>query len=173
MNTLFLIAFGGGLALAVYAMLHGVERSRETGVTRPAAYLNLPSVAAFMVAFGAVGYALMRNSSLSAAPTVVIAAIGGGLGWVGMSVLMAKWALRPSEPNPHDIAEEIQGQPAVVVTAISVDSLGSISYGRAGQVAPAKSIDSATLRPGTEVVIDHFDDGVAIVEDWASVERRL
>lgn len=173
MKILFLIAFGGGLATAVYAMLHGVERNRETGVTRPAAYLNLPAVAAFMVSFGAVGYLFVRSSSFSTASILLFAAIGGGLGWFGMSMLMAKWALRPSEPNAHDAAEEIQGQPAVVVTAISTGSPGSIRYGHPGQLAPAKSVDSSTLAPGTEVVIDRFDEGVAIVEDWASVEQRL
>lgn len=173
MKNLFLVAFGGGLATAVYAMLHGVERNRVTGVTRPAAYLNLPSVAAFMVVFGAVGYLFVRNSSFSAASILLFAIIGGGLGWFGMSMLMAKWALRPSEPNAHDAAEEIQGQPAVVIAAISAGSPGSIRYGQSGQVAPAKSIDSSVLGAGTEVVIDRFDDGVAIVEDWASVEQRL
>lgn len=173
MKILFLFAFGAGLATAVYAMLHGVERNKGTSVTRPAAYLNLPAVAALMIAFGAVGYLFVRNSGFSTTSLLVLAAIGGGLGWFGMSMLMGKWALRPGEPNPHDAAEEIQGQPAVVVTAISIGSPGSIRYGHDGQVAAAKSIDSSTLVPGTEVVIDRFDDGVAIVEDWASVELRL
>lgn len=175
MKILFLIAFGGGLAIAVYAMLHGVERTRPAGVTRPAPYLNLPAVAAFMVAFGALGYLFVRNSNFSSPSIGAFALIAGALGWFGMSVLMAKWALRPAVHSAHDEAEEIQGQLAVVCSAIGPDEVGSIRYGHPGAMkeAPAKSIDSSPLVAGTEVVIDHFDSGVAIVENWTSVEKRL
>ncbi len=173
MNTVYLIAFGGGLALAVYAMLHGVEKNRDAGVTRPAPYLNLPAFSALLVAFGAAGYLLDRNSNFSTLVVPVLALISGALGWVGMSILMAKWALRPIS-SAHDEAEEIQGQPAIVIDAIS-SSAGSIRYGPAHALhdARARSIDGGPLDSGTEVVIDRFENGVAIVENWAAVEKRL
>lgn len=175
MKILFLIAFGGGLAFAVYSMLHGVERHRAAGLTLPAPYLNLPAVAAFMTAFGAVGYLLVRNSNLSALPTGLIALASGAGGWLGMSVLMAKWALRPATANAHNEADEVQGQLAVVVNPIHGNVPGSIRYDRNGSKheAPALSIDHSELPHGAEVVIDRFEDGVAIVEDWAAVEQRL
>lgn len=175
MKILFLLAFGGGLAIAVYAMLQGVERNRKSGVTRPAPHLNFPALAALMVVFGAVGYSLLRNSTLSSVQVALIAAGAGIAGWIGMGVLMAKWALRPTPPNAHDEAEEIQGQLAVVVSQIRANVTGSIRYERNGtsHEVPARGLDETELLPGGDVVIDHFDDGVAIVEDWASVEARL
>jgi len=163
------------LAIAVYAMLQGVERNRGSVLTRPAPHLNLPALAALMVVFGAVGYSLVRNSTLSSVPVALIAAGAGTAGWIGMGVLMAKWALRPPAPNAHDEAEEIQGQLAVVVNPIRPNVAGSIRYERNGvhHEAPARGLDETGLTRGAEVVIDHFEDGVAIVEDWASVEARL
>src|SRR6187401_2323228 len=105
-------------------MLHGVEKNRAAGVTRPAPYLNFPAFAAFRVAFGAVGYLFVRNSDFGAPGIFVYALAGGALGWVGMSVLMAKWALKQSTPNAHDEAEEIQGELAVVLLAINSGSMG-------------------------------------------------
>lgn len=157
-------------------MLHGVERNRGTGKSsRPAPYMNLPALAAFMVLFGAVGYLLVRNLSTSALTVGLFAIVAGAAAWMGMSVLMAKWALRPSEQGAHSEAEAIQGLLAVVVSPIGEGDSGSIRYERSGirSEAPARGIDQAILLPGTDVVIDRFEDGVAIVEDWAAVERRL
>lgn len=175
MKNLFLVAFGGGLAIAVYAMLQGVERNRKSGVTRPGPHLNFPALAAVMVVFGAVGYSLLRSSTLSSVPVVLIAAGAGIAGWLAMGVLMAKWALRPTPPNAHDEATEIQGQLAVVVNPIHSNRAGSIRYERNGasHEVPARGLDETELSCGGDVVIDHFEDGVAIVEDWASVEARL
>lgn len=175
MKVLFLIAFGGGLAIAVYAMLHGVERTRATEVTRPAPYLNLPGVAALLVALGAVGYLLVRNSSLQSFSIGVIALVAGALGWVGMTILMAKWALRPEAAGGHGDADEIQGQPGVVTVSIGVNEAGAVRYSHLGHSheVPARNIDAEELPAGTEIVIDRFDGGVAIVEKWASVEKRL
>jgi hypothetical protein len=175
LKTLFLAAFGGGLIIAVYAMLHGVEKVRATRVTRPAPYLNLPAVAAFLVAFGATGYLLVRNSSFATSTVGIVAVVAGGLGWFAMTLLLAKWALRPGGFDAHLEAEEIQGQPAVVVTSIGEGQTGSIRYthrGHSHEVA-ARNIESAVLPSGTEVVIDRFEDDVAFVENWASVEKRL
>lgn len=175
LKILFLLAFGGGLTIAVYAMLQGVERNRKSGVTRPAPHLNLPALAGVLVAFGAVGYLLVRKSTLSSLPIALIALAAGAGAWVGMGVLMAKWALRPLAPSAHDEAEEVQGQLALVVGQIRANMAGSIRYERNGtsHEVPARGLDETELPPGADVVIDHFEDGVAIVEDWASVEARL
>lgn len=175
LRILFLLSFGGGLAIAVYAMLHGVEKNRGTTVFRPAPYMNLPALAGLMVVFGAVGYLLVRNTELASLRIALIAVGSGVAGWIGMSLLMAKWALRPGEPNALDAAEEIQGQLAQVVDPIAAGKPGSIRYERNGEKhdAPAREIGGDSLPRGAEVVIDRFEDGLAVVEDWASVEQRL
>lgn len=172
---LFLAAFGSGLAIAVYAMLHGVERTQGSESLRPAPHLNLPALAAFLVSSGAVGYLLLRNTILSNVAISLIAIAGGVGGWIGMTIVMAKWALRPAQPSAHDEAEEFQGHPAIVVSAIHGEADGSIRYHRNGteHVVSARHLTDRPLPSGTEVVIDRFEGGVAIVEDWASVEQRL
>ena len=174
MRGLFLAAFGVGLAVAVYAMLHGVEKNRGEEVSRPAPHLNLPALAAFLGLFGAVGYLVLRNSSSGSLETSAIALASGVGGWLGMTFVMAKWALKPGT-NAHDEAEEIQGQPAVVVDPVGSERPGSIRYHKDGRdhETPARSLTSQNLPRGTDVVIDRFEDGVAFVEDWASVEQRL
>ena len=175
MKILFLLAFGGGLATAVFTMLHGVEKNRGAEVLRPAPHLNLPALAALMVVFGAVGYLLVRNSTLETGAIAAVSIGAGGTGWLAMSFVMAKWALHPSGLNARDEAEEIQGQLARVVMPITAEALGSIRYERNGREhdAPARAITGGNLEANTDVVIDRFDDGIAVVEDWASVEKRL
>jgi hypothetical protein len=70
---------------------------------------------------------------------------------------------------------DIQGQPAVVTREISLAGAGEISYDHQGREVriTARSLDTRTLPAGTEVVIDRIEDGVACVEEWAIVERRL
>jgi hypothetical protein len=38
---------------------------------------------------------------------------------------------------------------------------------------PARAIDDHAVRAGTEVVIERIENGVAFVEEWAEVEKRL
>jgi hypothetical protein len=174
LRAVFLLSFGAGLAIAVYTMLHGVEKNRGAVISRPAPHLNLPALAGLMVVFGAVGYLLVRNTGLSSLVMSVIAAASGVAGWIGMTFLMAKWALRPSD-NSHDEAEEVQGQLAVVVNPIGPTTEGSIRYERNGKTheVAARNLSEGHLPRGADVVIDRFEADVAIVEDWAAVEQRL
>lgn len=174
MRAVFLLSFGAGLAIAVYTMLHGVEKNRGAVISRPAPHLNLPALAGLMVVFGAVGYLLVRNTGLSSPVISVIAGASGVAGWIGMTFLMAKWALRPSDDS-HDEAEEFQGQLAVVVNPIGPMTAGSIRYERNGKTheVTARNLSEGHLPRGADVVIDRFEADVAIVEDWAAVEQRL
>lgn len=177
-NTLpivFLVAFIGGLVLAVFAMLHGVEHIRTNRSRAPSPYFNLPALAAFAVAFGAVGYPIASRTNLPAWGILLIAVAGGALSVTGTIALLASWALRGvSASSPVD-EHEIQGQLAVVTRDISWSSPGEISYELAGQLerVSAKSLGQKALRAGTEVVIDRIENGVAFVEEWAVVEQRI
>jgi len=177
LRILFLASFIGGLVLAVFAMLHGVEyaRRRRNRSQRPSAFFNLPAVAAFAVGFGAVGYPLASRTILPAWAIVLIAIAGGALAITGMITLLAQWALR-GLAAPFSAEEyEIQGQLAVVTREITPAGEGEISYDRLGkrELVPARSLGTKKLATGSEVVIDRIEDGVAFVEEWAVVEQRL
>ncbi len=175
-RVIFLVAFVGGLILAVFSMLHGVEsaRRKRNRARKPSAFFNLPAAAAFAAGFGATGYLIATRTILPPWAILLLALAGGGLVLAGMITLLARWALRGlTGPSPVD--EDIQGQPAIVTQEISLAGPGEISYEYRGaevRVA-ARGLDTRTLPAGTEVVIDRIEAGTAFVEEWAVVEQRL
>src|SRR5579859_4710608 len=94
LRILFLGTFIGGLVLAVFAMLHGVEHARRNRSRAPSPFFNLPAIAAFSVGFGAVGYPLVSRTGIPSWLIVVIAFATGGVAITGMIILLAQWALR-------------------------------------------------------------------------------
>ncbi|MEO8910233.1 MAG: hypothetical protein ABI408_08400, partial [Gemmatimonadaceae bacterium] len=84
MSIAFLAAFIGGLLLAVFAMLQGVEYARRNRSRAPSAFFNLPAIAAFAVGFGAVGYPLVTRTRLPSWAVLLIAIGGGALAISGM-----------------------------------------------------------------------------------------
>jgi hypothetical protein len=170
----FLGAFIGGLVLAVFAMLHGVEHARRNRSRAPSAFFNLPAIAAFAVGFGAVGYPLASRTTLPAWGILLIAIGGGALAISGMITLLARWALRGRRIAPGEI-DEIQGQLAIVSREISLTETGEISYEQLGKQVhiAARTLSNKVVAVGADVVIDRIENGVAFVEEWATVEQRL
>jgi hypothetical protein len=172
----FLTAFIAGLLLGVFAMLHGVERPRGNRSRAPSAFFNLPAVAAFAVGFGAMGYPLASRTHLPVWAVLLLAIATGALAISAMITLLATWAFRGiSTASADEMHEEIQGQLAVVTRDISVQAPGEILYGHQGRQIqiPARGLSTKPLLAGSEVVIDRIEDGIAFVEEWAVVERRL
>lgn len=169
--------FGIGLLVSVYAMLNGtVRKGREPGVIRPPlAGFNTPVIGAALIVFGAVGYLVTKYSQIDTIAVLIAAVIAGALGWIGMTVLMAKWALRGSLNNPHEEIEKLQGTVATVTRPISPVEPGEISYSFRGKptMIPARNISGDAVAAGTEVVIDRIENGIAEVELWSIVEQRL
>jgi len=173
-KVFYLLVFLAGLALAVQVMLHGVERWKRRRSQRPSAVLNPPTVAALAMGVGASGYLLSSRTSLSPLPVLLISVIIGGAALSGMIVLMAKWALRSSLPV-HSDEDDINGQVATVTRDITPESPGEITWyaWEKKHVLPAVAVSDSEITTGTEVVIDVVEDGIARVELWSVVERRL
>lgn len=173
-KAVYLVVFLGGLALAVNAMLHGAERWRRRKSVKPSASFNPPTVAALAAGFGAGGYLLLTRTSLAPLAVLLIATALGGVAFSGTTILMAKWALR-SGASPMTDEEVVNGQVASVSRDIGGAEPGEITYFAwdSKHVLPARSIDGSEMPTGTEVVIDVVEEGVARVELWSVVERRL
>jgi len=173
-RIVFLAAFIGGLMLAVFSMLQGLEHTRRNRSRAPSPFFNLPAIAAFAVGFGAVGYPLAAHTELPTWAIALIASAAGVLAISGMITLLAQWALRGAAASSaaHD---EIQGQPATVTREIRIASAGEISYEHLGRTlhVPARALSTKFLPAGAEVIIDRIENGVAFVEEWAVVEQRL
>lgn len=164
-----------GLVAGVRVMLYGVERQQPAGADAPRSFSAMPALlAAFCFVAGVVGYASMR---LGLQPTSVwLAAIGvGAVAALALSRLIASWWMVVPE---HDIDDEryvLQGSLGRVVADIGAGGAGKVSLESSGHkdVIPARAIDDQPMAAGTEVVIERIEDGVAYVEDWAVVEKRL
>jgi|SRR5688500_524468 len=171
---IYLAIFLAGLALAVHAMLHGAERWRRRS-GRPSAAFNPPTVAAMATGFGACGYLLVTRTTLGTGSTLGISAMVSAASFAGMTLLMAKWALRGHAGSASHDEEEVNGQVATVSRTITQSEPGEVEYFAWGtrHVLPARSLDGSTIPEGTEVVIDVVQNGVAQVELWSVVEQRL
>jgi len=173
----YAVVSGLGLLIAVYAMLNGsaINRHTPSQLKAPPAAFNTPVAGIAALAFGIAGYGFSKYGQLGAITNVIAAIIAGGIAWVGMTMLMAKWAYKGSLVDPHEELEELQGTVASITRAITSTSLGEIEYFSHGQRlhAHARSIDGAPVDVGTEVVIEKIVDGVADVELWSVVEQRI
>lgn len=171
----FLTIFMGGLVLAVFAMLHGVEHTRRNRSRAPSPFFNLPAVAALAVGFGAAGYSLATRAAWSRWVVLLVAAVVGALAAGGMILLLARWALRGNPEQALADEDEIQGQLAIVSSAIGAVEPGEISYDRLGrhERISARALNDKVLPVGAEVVIDRIENGIALVEEWSVVEQRL
>jgi membrane protein implicated in regulation of membrane protease activity len=174
LRIVFLASFIGGLLIAVFAMLHGVEHARRNRSKAPSPFFNLPAIAAFAVGFGAAGYPLVSRTRLPSWATLVISIASGALAISGMITLLARWALRGADPSSAR-SDEIQGQLAVVTQDIAPGSAGEIAYEHLGKQLriPAFAMSERPLSVGAEVVIDRIESGIAFVEEWSVVEQRL
>ena len=174
LRIVFLGSFIGGLVLAVFAMLHGVEHARRNRSKAPSPFFNLPAIAAFAVGLGAAGYPLVSRTRLPSWAILLIAIGSGGLAISGMITLLARWALRDTG-YPSAQSDEIQGQLAVVSQEIASGGAGEITYEHLGRQLriPARALSERPMSAGAEVVIDRIENGTAFVEEWSVVEQRL
>jgi hypothetical protein len=173
LGFLFIGAFIVGLLLAVFAMLHGVERTpRSTGRRFS---LNLPAIAGFATVFGLAGFCLVRFSRLSPAVDLLLAAVIGGVSAVLALVLVAGWAIPGAKAEVVDERYELQGCIAHVIQVHADGVTGVITYDNAGvhHTATAHGLDGALLTAGIDVAIERVEDGIAYVEPWTQVEARL
>jgi hypothetical protein len=164
-----------GVIAAVRVMLYGVERQRPAGDDGPRSFSASPAViATFCFVAGIVGYASLRFGLRSASTWIAALGIGGVAAFGASRIIAAWWTVVPE----HDVDDEryvLQGSLGRVVAAITRDAPGSISLESSGhaQVLPARAVDDQSIATGTEVVIERIEEGVAYVEDWAAVEKRL
>lgn len=164
-----------GLLAAVRVMLYGVERQRPAGDDSPRSFSAVPALlAAFCFVSGIVGYSSMRLGFRPASTWIAALGLGIVATYAASQIIASWWAVVPE----HDVDDEryvLQGSLGRVVAAIGGGASGQISLESSGhqQVIPARAVDDQAMPVGTEVVIERIEDGVAYVEDWATVEKRL
>lgn len=174
MPYLYLACFLAGILLGVRLLFFGAERRK----VRPDAIplrRSEPAAIAFLAMFGLAGYLIHRAHDYSPWVTVVAAAtLAFVWAFVVTRVAIATARIRP-ELDPDDPRFALQGCVAVVTAEISPNHDGEIRYTERNveRTVPARNIGTETIHAGEEVCIERIDDGVAHVERWALVERRL
>jgi hypothetical protein len=168
----FLVVFVAGLGAGVFSMFQGVTPAPSARRTTRLGTIGAPSVSAFAILFGAVGYLCTTRTSLPY-PLIVGIALAAGAATIAMSApLLAKLArIRAGilqEP-------ESEGQLATVSQPITRSLPGEVLFERDGREVRNRAIHilGSDLPTGHDVVIDRIENGIAYVEDWSDVERRL
>jgi len=176
-----------GLVLGVYAMLYGTERrvhaviapherrSEHDPASEPSPLFNRASGAAFAVGFGLTGYLLDRYTGWSWLGALVAALLAGGATYVLQSLLIARWAIPGARTDQVDERFLLQGTLGRVVQVAAAGAAGRMTYALDGRefTLPVRAMDDSVLASDVDVVIDRVEGGVAYVELWAAVERRL
>ncbi|HWH52416.1 MAG TPA: NfeD family protein [Gemmatimonadaceae bacterium] len=176
MTYVYLASFVAGLLLGVRIMIYGVERPREESPSGERSFRLSPAViVAFTLIFGLVGYPLSRFGAVSAGATAATAAVLGVVAAIVAARLVRKWWTITPEHDVDDERYVLQGHLARVTKPLGADVEGEVSFevGSEQRVVRARSLDTARLAAGTEVVIERIDGDVAYVEAWADVEKRL
>ncbi len=176
MTGVFIASLIVGLGLGVRVMMFGVERAAAAqGEARARVSLASPTLAAFAVVFGVLGYVLARRAGMTTAAATIIAAVAGVVVALFAVALVRRTAKIVPEFDLTDPRYALQGHLARVVRPITAVHDGEIAFGSGAdeQVVRARSVGDETLERGADVVIERIEDDVAYVEAWHEVEKRL
>jgi membrane protein implicated in regulation of membrane protease activity len=191
-SALYLGSLLVGVVLGVLAMLLGIERprpwivppgtglfpSREAfleGSRQISARIALPLIAAVATGFGLGGYIAHRFTAAGLLAQVLAGTITGVIVLALAIVVIAAWAVPSARRDVPDARYLLQGHFAVVTAPILSDLQGRIllHIDGAEHEYEALSLEGDPIPAGTEVVIERVDAGVAYVESWAQVEKRI
>jgi hypothetical protein len=181
-KVLAVVAFFGGLLLAVRVMFFGVERRLDDDhLTHRAWPLAL---AAVLVASGALLYTRARSVAGVTGAWVIIVVMIGAVAGAGAWWLVKRSAAAPSTDPDDDPRYRFQGHVARVIEPIAsrADGAGEgrIAFNFSGRPyefrarwAPGDWEPQSLGRAESEVVIERVEGEVAYVEPWHVVEERL
>lgn len=173
MRIIFSLSVLAGLAVGVRSMIVGIDREQRG--RRVTSYINWPTIGAFLVAFGIVGYLLARFTALGAGAIVAIAAAAGIVALAGTVSLIAGWAVPSAALDVEDERYRLQGHLGRVVEAVGGSEAGAIEFEHEGthHRYAARSLDDAAIPEGSEIAIERIEDGVAYVELWSRIAEQL
>jgi membrane protein implicated in regulation of membrane protease activity len=176
MSIIYLACFIGGLLLGVRIMIAGVERPREAHPSGERTFRLSPAVVAVAaLVFGLAGYLLYRRQVGTEITQILVAAGLAVIASVVTARLVRDWWKVTPEFETDDERYVLQGHVAQVTKPIAQGVDGEVVFelNAVNHVHPARSIDASTIPAGSEVVIERIEDGIAYVESWAEVEKRL
>jgi membrane protein implicated in regulation of membrane protease activity len=136
-----------------------------------ASVLNPSSLAVFLAWFGGAAYLLSKYSGLLLWMNLALAAAFGAVGaWI-LAWFMS-WLIRHERVmNPADY--DVVGVLGRVSSTIRADGVGEVIYLHEGarRLLCAKSETGVLISRGEEVIVTHFEKGIAYVRTWEAMTR--
>lgn len=169
-------ALFGGLGEAAHAgHLGEAGHAGHTGELVPAGhhggvgewlmgFFSLSALVAFLTWFGAAGYLLLKYAAWTLMLTLPVAAVAG-IGGGGIIVSVLRWIRRGDRPMRAE-DYRLEGTVARVSVSIPENGVGEIVFSLAGtrRNEAARALEGTAIAGGEEVVVTHYDRGVAIVQ---------
>jgi membrane protein implicated in regulation of membrane protease activity len=134
--------------------------------------LNPSCIAVFLAWFGGAGYLLNKYSGLLLWLNLAIAL---GFGLIGARILarFLSWLMKNERVmNPADY--DMVGVLGRVSSTIRADGVGEVIYLHEGtrRSFNAKSETGVPIARGEEVIVTHFEKGIALVRTWDAMTQR-
>jgi membrane protein implicated in regulation of membrane protease activity len=189
-ETFYAICFVFGLLLSIVSFLAGAVHIHlpglhfhggvhvHTGVHgahgggRSASFFNIGTITTFLAWFGGTGYLLTRYSSIWTFLALFLSTVSGLVGasvvfWFLFKVLLAnERALNPADYDMVGVLGKIS-------STVRERGVGEMIFSQEG-VRRSVSVRSETGRViprGTEVVVTHYDRGIAYVRPWDEINE--
>jgi hypothetical protein len=151
----------GGHTPAAGAATKGVARGTSVSP------FNFATLTAFLAWFGGAGYLLTRYSGVWALVAVGLALLAGVIGATIVFLFLAKVLTSPEEAmDPADY--QMVGVLGHTSLPIREGGTGEIIYSQAGtrRTCGARSEDGSAIAKGAEIVVTHYEKGIAYVRKW-------
>ena len=134
--------------------------------------INLPTLTAFLMWFGAAGYLLSRFADWRLLLVLASATLSGLVGasivfWFLARVLLANE--RPLNPADYDMT----GMLGRLSGSLRARGTGEMIFTQQGRRCgvPVRSESGEPLPSGTEVIVTHFEGGIAYVRTWDEMQN--
>ncbi len=139
--------------------------------------LNVSSLLAFLTAFGAAGFILMRFAGWSPLGATLVALVPGVAADVLLALLLG--TLLAGETVMRPIDYELQGTVGRVTISIPAGGVGEVVFSKGGtrRSEAARSLGAKAIAYDSEVVIIDYERGTALVQPYeefvSHYEREL
>jgi membrane protein implicated in regulation of membrane protease activity len=150
------------------APAHGGHGGGGKGIGR----VNIGTVAAFLAWFGGTGYLMTHYYSLWFLLGLAMATVSGLAGAAALFFFLAKVLMRQEAAmDPSDY--EMVGALGKLSSPIRPAGTGEMIYSREGarRAVSARSKEGFAIPTGTEVVVTHYESGIAYVRPWEDLAR--
>lgn len=131
-------------------------------------YANPTAIALFALGFGFFGYIFHDTAGFVLPLTIILALVGGLIIAVLLLALLSR-VFGDSEGETIQDVSDRTGLLGKVSTTIQEHGIGEVLYVSPGGMrksVPARSVDGRRLERDLEVVIVHYQQGVAEVDTW-------